>query len=800
MLEALWRDCRFAVRALRRSPGFTATAVLTLGLGIGATTAVFSVVYGTVFRPLPFPNASRLVQVVQLFPNPDDPADPSRRGLSPEQIRAAQGSTQTLTGIGYAIPFAYDATLTGTGTPVRLAGTSVSASLFQALGVQPIRGRLYEEEEPAVVLLSYESWRRYFGNDDAVVGRIVTLNEQPTRIVGVMPRDFGFPSIAQPDALTSSGTPADTPEFWRPLALRPTRGSSVMMATTYALLREGYTAPQAAAELSSILPPYPFPRFPRSGVDVVNLRDETARTVRPILLAFQAGVALVFLVACINIVHLLRARGAQRRPELWIRTALGASRGHILRHAVAESLLLSLAGGALGVLLAYALTGAVRLLPPHVLPRLAQISVDATVLGFAFVISATAGVTVGLFAASRAGGRAIPSPGRATQERRSDVLLVAEIAAAVVLLVTGGLLLNSSVRLATTPMGFDGRGVLAFGVAVPLSRYPTSDAQEALYDHFTTAWRRLPGVASVAMGTDGNVLGPSSIGWPLVIGGRTIEDNITFRHVSAGFFETLGVPVVAGREFSTTDPAEAPRTVIVNASFARRYYGGVNITGERIGFDTHKGLEIVGVVADVRAAPGAPTEPIIYFPVRAIVGSAGVVGLVRASGDPLALVDAIRRIVAERDPGLVVYDVQTMDAMLARSTITSRFYAAVSSAFAVAASLLAALGLYGVLMHSVARRTREFGVRTALGAQRRTLIAGVMRRGVLVALCGTAAGVWAAVPASRVIETLLFDVTRLDLVTFTAVTLLFLLVAAVACYVPSRRATSVDPAVALRAE
>jgi predicted permease len=443
---------------------------------------------------------------------------------------------------------------------------------------------------------------------------------------------------------------------------------------------------------------------------------------------------------------------------------------------------------------------AVRWLPPHVLPRLADIHVDGRILAFTVLASAVAGLAVGLLSAPRTSHPSRHSIRTMTPGRPSDALVVAEVAAAIVLLVAGGLLLNSSVRLARVPMGIDARGVVSFGVSVPLPRYRTLSSQEVLYDRLTTAWRQLPGVTSVAMGTDGNVLGPSSTGWPIVIRGRSIEDRADFRHVSPGFFQTLGIHLRRGREFDASDKSERPRTVVVSEGFARKFFGGIDVVGERIGFDDHKSLEIVGVAADVRPAPGTAAEPTIYFPVHAVVGLAGVIGVVRTSADPLALLPEIRRIAGDADPSLVVYDVQTVEALMARSTVTSRFYAIVSAGFALLATILAAVGLYGVLAHSVAARTRELGIRTAVGATPRRVIADVMRRGLTMTAVGIVIGLAGAVAAARTLTALLYGVTPADAATFASVTVLFAVIAALACFVPARRATRIDPVLALKAE
>jgi predicted permease len=435
-----------------------------------------------------------------------------------------------------------------------------------------------------------------------------------------------------------------------------------------------------------------------------------------------------------------------------------------------------------------------------VLPRLTDIYIDGRILAFACIASAVSGLAVGILSALRSAGASPRSIRAVAPGRPSDALVVAEVAAAIVLLVGGGLLLNSSVRLARVPMGIDAAGVVSFGVSVPLPRYPSLAAQQALYERLTGTWRQLPGVTSVAMGTDGNVLGPSNIGWPIVIRGRTIEDEAEFRHVSPGFFQTMGIRVQRGREFDASDRADPPRTIVVSDGFARKFFGDTDVVGQRIGFDDHKSLEIVGVAADVRATPAVAAQPTLYFPVHAVVGVASVVGFVRASGDPLALMPDIRRLVAAADPDLVVYDVQTVEAMVARSTVTSQFYGTVSTGFALLAAILAAVGLYGVLAHSVSARTREFGIRTAIGAEPRRLVANVMRRGLGMTAVGVVIGLAGAMAGARTLESLLFGVTTADAPTFAAVTLLFVLIATAACFVPARRATRIDPVVALRAE
>jgi predicted permease len=814
MIGAILRDLRYTARGLVRSPGFTLVAVLTLGLGIGTTTAVFSVVYGVIFRPLAFPTADRLVQIIQVVQRRG--GEPSRQGLTPEQIQGLRMSARTVSAISFSDASLVGGAMTGGPDQVRLAGVRVSASLFETLGVRPLLGRGFteDEERPApgaprlggarVVVLSYATWRGYFGGDSGVVDRLVTLNDRPHRIVGVMPEGFSFPSIAAPDALTSRAALADAPEYWMPLALPASNANGYMPAETYALLNDGYSRQAAIAELSAILPPLPGGRQ-RSGVEVINLRDETSRSAQPVLWMFQSAVALVLLIACLNIVNLLRSRAVHRRHELWVRLSLGASRAGLLRHALMESLLLACTGGALGAALAYGLTAAVRMLPPHVLPRIRDVQVDTPVLLFVAAVSIASGIAVGGLAAFRASTRPMLTASRATTRQPSRSLVVIQVAAGVLLLVSGGLLLSSSRNLTGVDLGVDPQGVLVFRVSVPSSRFAGLGAQEALYERATAALRGIPTVEAAGVTGDGSVIERGATGQPLVVDGVDRGD-VAHRYVSPGYFEALRIPVGRGRTFTSADRGEPPRTVIVSEALARKHFGRLDVVGRRVTFQEYSDLEIVGVVGDVRVStePDAPAQtgaPLaqMYFPWPALAGVRAV-GLVRTSGDPRAIAPSVRAALTAIDPGLVVYDVQPLADRMARATVTSRFYAVVSNGFAWLAVLLAAVGQYGLLAFSVGVRTREFGIRAALGAAPAVLLSGVMREGLAITAAGIALGLAAALYASRFLQAMLFGITPRDTITFAAVTLMFATIGAVACYIPARRATRVDPVVALRAE
>lgn len=797
MLEPLTRDLRFAARGLRRSPGFTTAAVLTLALGIGATTAVFSVVYGIVFRPLPFPNADRLVRVVQVLPERPGLPPSFRAGLTPDQITEWRATSRTLAEIGRFSPRA--AALTGAGAPVRLNGADVSVSLFRALGVPPALGRIFvdEDEQPGsedVVILSDALWRARLGASDDIIGQPISLNEQPYRVVGVMPEGFGFRSIASSMA---------SPEFWVPVAAQPRPGGpatgGMTLVPTYALLRPGVTIDAAMAEVNTLMPARVSERYP---VELVNARVEEARAVRPTLLVFQAAVLFVFFIACVNVVNLLLARGASRRHELAIRRALGASHAQLTRYAVAEGVLVGTAGGALGALLAHEIVDAFRQLPPFLLPRMSDVRVDGVVLAVAAALSIGAGVVVGLVNALRtvrgnAGDGAMTwqprtaSAGRA--HRPSRILLAAEVAAGVVLLVGAGLLLNSFVKLTSVDRGFDPAGVYTFRVALPASYEPA--ARRAFHDEFTETLRRMPSV--LALGAFDGLPGQGSIGFKTVVEGQTHAGPVAFNRLAPGVFETLRIPL-RGRDVTERDRAAQAGVAIVTESFARQFFPGQDPIGRRIAFQEWPSLEIVGVAGDTRMADvTARLDPAIYLPPQ---GDGSLPGYAIRAARPEALAADVRATAARIDANAMIFSATTMEAMLGRTVAGPRLYSATATGFALVAVALAALGLYGVLAYAVGTRTREFGIRITLGATPRSVIGGVMRDAAAAVVPGLALGLLGALYLSRFLESLLFGVQPRDPATFAAVAILFLAVAALACYLPARRATQVDPVVALRME
>jgi len=815
-MESLWRDVRIAIRGLGRSPGFAAVAVLTLALGIGATTTVFSVVYGVLYRPLPFPQADRLVQIVQLLDNGD--GGTHRGGLTFGQFFNLQEHATTLSAVGIFGPARR--TITDTPIPARLNGAGVLPGLFEGVGAQPLRGRVLRpaDNEPGaepVVVLSYRTWRTHFGGREDIVGTRITLEDVPTRVVGVMPESFTFPPLAgQAMSRNSAGEIEDAPEFWIPGRRFERAGSSstgFSIIEAHAILKPGVTYERALAEVRSLTGPLPNGKV--LPVELVNERVEMAQRTRPALLIFQLGIVLVLLIACVNVVNLLLTRAAGRRRELAVRMALGASRGRLVREGIAEAIVLSVIGGALGCLLAFALTSALRTLPPHIFPRLRDIHVDGIVLGFSLALSVVTGLVVGLLSALRVARASVLNQFHApaaysfgavpgARLRPSSLLVVGEIAAAVVLLVGGGLLVNSFVRLVSVDLGFDARDVVSFEVSLPKSRYPTRQSHHDFYRELSAALRGLPDVQAVSA-ADYAVTG-SPIGfYPLTIDGRlaaTEESEISYRRVSPDYFKTLRIPVVEGREFRDDDWSAMATKVIVNHTFARQHFPNASAIGHRIQWSEWKDLEVIGVVADTRENADGTIQRAFYLPLETVGFGNSLAVLLRSPRDPGSVLAAARAVLGRVDPKLAPYDAASLEEVLAHSAASPRLYGLVSLWCALVALALAAIGLYGVLAYSVGSRTHEFGIRIALGAEARAVRWQVLRQGLVLTMVGLAIGLAGSYASVQALTSLLFGVTARDMTTFTVAAVLLVVTAVMACLVPSIRATRVDPVVALRAE
>jgi len=805
-------DLRYAVRSLRTHPGFTAVVLATLALGIGANAAIFSVVNAVLLRPLPYEGADRIVVVW---------GDLHRPGVN--EIPASAGEYVDYRDRSHAFDqvAVYDTAgfnLTGGGEPERVDGAIVTASLFPLLGASAAIGRTFlaAEEQPGrndVALIGHGLWRRRFGANPAIVGQVVSIDGRPTQVVGVMPPRFQFPDPAI--------------EIWKPLLLDAdavsddNRGSHGY--TALARLRPGATLSQAQADLAGVTATFKaeHPLNYRTGFSVALRPLQTeivGDTGRPLLILLGA-VGLVLLIACANVSNLLLARAASRRREIALRTALGASRGRLVRQLLTESILVALAGGAAGLVLAWWGVDLLIALGPDTIPRLREVTLDARVVVFTGLVSLATGVVFGIVPALRASGASLGdalkeggrSGERAMLGRAGRVLVVSEVALSLVLLVGAGLLVHSFARVQHVEPGFDPRGMLTLRLSLPESRYTTFEQGDRFFDALFAALRARPDVDSVAAA---NALPFSGNN-----GSRTFhiegqepkrpedQPEEQLRIVTDGYFQTMKVPLVKGREFTDRDRLGAPRVAVVNESLARKHFPDGRVIGRRVAFSRNEPqwYEIVGIVGNIKhRGLDASDRPEMYVPYRQPLFSNWTVRpmqvVVRTAGDPLAAAATVRREIARLDPDQPISDVRTMDERIGRSLESRRFNMILLAAFAALALALAAIGIYGILAYAVTERTHEIGVRLALGAQRRDVLSMIVAQGMAMTGAGAAIGVVAALAVTRLMSSLLFGISAADPMTFAAIPLLLGVVAFVACYVPARRATRVDPLVALRTE
>ena len=807
-MDSLLQDIRYATRTLLRSPGFALVVALTLALGIGANTAIFSVVNGILLRPLPYRDPERLVAVwldhralgreePEWFAPPDF-FDWREQNRTFEGMAAMQG---------------WGAALTGSGEPVRALGWAVSHDFFRVLGVPLARGRAFTAAEDVpdgerVVIISHGFWHRQFGGSADIVGRSIMLNDTPWTVIGVLPDGFR--------------SPLGDAAIYRALRLDRTTpcGRGCWTLRVVGRLRPGVTLAQAHADVAGIAAraARDFPQTnDRVGAWLVPLREQLSGEVRPALVALLGAVVLVLLIACVNVANLLLARGASRAREVGIRTALGAARRRLVRQLLTESALLALAGGAAGLLVG--LWGVDLLRPgiPEEIRDFYRIGVDARVVAFTVALTLLASLVFGLgpaLAASRTDlASAFKEGGRGTSEgaagrRVRSALVVAEVALALVLLAGAGLLMRSFVAMQRVDAGFDPENLLIAQFALPGSRYaPGSPARLQFYSDLLERVRRQPAVRSAALGTVTPMIGGDN-DISFRVEGRPVPANqlpsAWMRLVSPDYVRTLGMRVVAGRGLTPDDRAGAPSVALVNETMARRHWPGESPLGKRvftgIASDTAEAITVVGVVNDIHHdALDAPPKVEIYLPyLQWTPGSMTL--LVKTTGDPLALAPAVRREVAQIDPRLPVGQIETQESIMRGTVALPQLYAMLFGVFAAAALALAAIGIYGVIAYSVEQRTREIGVRMALGARPADVLRLVVRQGMTPALVGVAVGLVGALGAARLMRSLLFGVSPTDPLTLAAVTLFLGAVALLASYLPARRATRVTPTEALRYE
>jgi len=814
-MQTFWQDLRHGARLLLNKPGFTLIAVVTLGLGIGAVVAIFSVVDAVLLRPLPYKEPERIALVKQHMP---------KLGLyfggvsAPEMLDYIAGNETFAEMAGYGI---INLNLTGEREPRRIEVARVSPSLFPLLGVTPLLGRGFSTEENEVgknrvVALSEGLWRRHFGADPNIVGRVVKLDEAPYMVVGVMPARLRFPPTG--DAF------ANAVELWTPLALTDDEKQARRRDSNFHLLgrlKPGVELEQAQANMAAVAArverQYPdiYQGSTRIAATAVGLTAAATQKIRRIVLMLFGAVGLVLLIACANIANLQLARAAARRKEITIRSALGASGWRIARQALTESLLLALIGGVVGLLLAvWALDLIVKFGPENV-PRLSEVRLDPRALGFTLLTSLLTGVLFGLAPALQSArvslaealndsGRASGAGGRESARLR-NALVILETALAVVLLVGAGLLINSFVRLLRTPPGFNPEGVLIARTTLPAARYPEAERGKAVYRQALERIATLPGVQAVAVASTLPLTSDWQIGVRIEGGGESEYYMPYGSWVSNDHFRAMEIPLKSGRAFTDEDRADTTPVVVINETMARRSWPGQDAIGKRIrwgGWNPQGWLTIVGVVADVKfSALEAESPPTVYMPVFQVPRiRRDAIFIARTTADPASLAAAMRREIGAVDPDLPIYDVRTMNQVISESVAQRRFTMWLLAIFAIAALGLAALGLYGVLSYAVTQRTREIGIRMALGGRRLDVLKLVVGQGMSLALAGALAGLIASFALTRLMKGLLFGVSASDPLTFTAVALLLTMVALVACWIPARRATKVDPMVALRCE
>ena len=812
-LEGLIGDVRHAVRALRSVPTVSAVAIITLALGIGANTAVFSVVNAVLLRPLPFKDGSRLVWLWS-----SDPKNPAAKWMSQPDFVDVRAQSQSLSDL--AAWYGYEMVLTGNFDPQRVQVVVVFGDLFGTLGVPPALGTTIRAEKGTsserAIVLSHRFWAERYGSDPSIVGRGVTLSGNSYRVLGVMPQGFQFPIQTPPiDMWAALGAEqfADVPQMGRNARLMDAIGR----------LRDDVDLDASQAELDVVAARL-SQQYPASnsgiGLRVVSAAEHVVgRVSRPLLVLF-AAVSCVLLIACVNVANLLLARATARRREIALRSALGAGRARIVVQLVIESLVLAAIGGAIGGVIAIWGVHALVALVPGDLPRADEIGVDGFVLGFTVLASLVTGLAFGvapawhaskvdLTVALQEGGRTLSQGTRAPRIR--GVLVVAEIALAVVLLTGATLFVTTLWRLQQAPQGFEARNVLTFDVTWPWEKY-SFEQSGVKFGELQSVLKAVPGVRGAAAGLQlPDRGGPATDAlFPyLEIEGRPVPPDARPRAANIasqpGFFRTLGIPLVKGRDFSDRDSLDTPRVVIVNESLARTYFGSENPIGKRVKLDSRLLFgdqvpmrEIVGVVADVtHAGLTGAARPVVYIPLAQRPFNMSYF-VVKTEGDPARFVSSIRAAVRSVDNDQPIYDVKTLEERIGTSMGQERFIALLLASFSAVALLLAAIGLYGVLSYSVSQRTHEMGVRLAFGAEANDILGRVMRDGMKLIGAGLAIGVAGAAALTGVVEGLLFGVSPLDPRIHVVVVLVLLVVAVAACWIPARRAARVDPIVALR--
>lgn len=811
-MNRIWNDLRYAIRTLLKSPGFACVAILTLAVGIGATVTMFSITNGVLLQPLPYRDAARLLALS---------ATNRERGLTGMNVSYTKYSlvraqAHTIDGIGAFLPL--NSSLKTDGAPEPVNSAMVTPSLFELLNAVPAIGRNFSPQEDSpgganVAIISDGFWHIHFGARPDISGQPMAIDGESVSIVGVLPATFQFPFL-QP-----------APDVWFPRVFeyagltkdRIASGAGYM--NIVARMRVGQTIPSVQAELNAINQDYKrqSPGFADSGIltlDAGSLKETLVGSSRTSLLVLLAAVGFLLLIGCTNLAGLLLSRATGRRKEIAIRNALGASRGRLVQQLLTESLFLSCVGGAVGILLARWAVTLLRLLPVGVVPRIEEVRMDGTVLLFSLGLCVVTGVAFGLVPSLQTSRSTLQaalqessrgSSGGKRGGRSRSVLVVAEVAVALVLICTAGLLIKSFGNILKVNPGFDPKNVMTFSLNLPQSRYPERAAQAEMYRRIVESVRAIPSVESAAVISSLPVGGAVRLVYfcpeGIVCQGVGKDPIIAIRQITPEYFKTMRIPLLKGRVFDDHDNANSRHVVIINDTTAKQYFDGQDPIGKHL-LESRGNIqsEIVGVVASVRFnGQSAPFVDEMYFPQEQNPYAAMAL-VVRSESAPRPVVDAVRAAVAKIDPDLPLSGILSMEDVLSVSVAQPRLTADVTVAFSALALLLAAIGIYGVMAYSVTQRKQEIAIRMALGAHPASILSLVARQGLKLVLLGVAIGIVGALAFTQVLSSILFQMSARDPLTLVSVTLVLMAVAVAACYVPARRAMSVDPVTALRGD